>query len=416
MKLKPLIHTLSCAAVAIVWLESVVAAAEAGVAKNVIIMVPDGMGLADVTAARIFKGGEDGPPLAFESLPQIGYQRTHSADSTVTDSAAAASAWATGRKHDNGQISWCGENDRPVTILELAKREKKSTGLVVTSTLTHATPAAFAAHVASRRSQGEIARQYIEETRVDVLLGGGFGSNAPPSELPVLDLDVLTAAATDYGYAVLSNKVELALVLGSDVGRVLGLFTPDAKTPEHFRVMPENDYPDGEPTLAEMTAVALELLARDPDGFFLVVEGSQIDWANHANNYQYQLAEVLGFEAAVGAVLNWINAEPGRRDSTLLIVVPDHETGGYAVNGPYGMHVKAGGFPMAAWTTSQHSGVDTLIWSQGPGSEELGRALDNVDLFGVMARAMGIAAPAETSIQRPTLNAQRPTSRLAVGR
>jgi alkaline phosphatase len=148
-------------------------------------MVPDGMGLSNVTAARIFRGGPDGDNLYFENLAQIGYQRTHSRNSTVTDSAAAAATWACGEKFNNNEISChdndfnkvCDENGSPETILELAQKMGKSTGLVATSTITHATPAVWAAHVHYRNCETEIARLYIEETGVDVLLGGGIGPN-----------------------------------------------------------------------------------------------------------------------------------------------------------------------------------------------------------------------------------------------
>ena len=145
-------------------------------AKNIIFMVPDGMGISNVTAARIFQNGPDGARLTMETLDVIGYQSTHSENSTVTDSAAAGSAWAAGEKFANGEISChsvdgvCVEN--PMTILEIAKTKGKATGLVATSTITHATPAAWAAHTNSRQCQAEIGRQYIEETAVDILLGG----------------------------------------------------------------------------------------------------------------------------------------------------------------------------------------------------------------------------------------------------
>ncbi len=146
----------------------------AGNTKNIIIMVPDGMGLADVTAARTFKNGPNGAPLSFETLQHIGYQRSHSANSLVTDSAAAASAWACGEKFDNNEICYHGDG-RPVqpSILELAGRAGKATGLVTTDGITEATPAAFGAHVPTRDCRQEIGRQYLETTAVNVLLGGG---------------------------------------------------------------------------------------------------------------------------------------------------------------------------------------------------------------------------------------------------
>jgi len=161
-------------------------------AKNIIFMVADGMGLAHVTAARIFKNGPDGESLYLETLPTIGYQRTHSASDSLTDSAAAASAWASGEKFNNGEIS-CHDDDQDgrcepapdPTILEIAKAKGKATGLVVTSTVTHATPGAFGAHVASRRCERPLTCPVpaIVLLRPFRLLRPGFGA-APSATEP----------------------------------------------------------------------------------------------------------------------------------------------------------------------------------------------------------------------------------------
>lgn len=356
-------------------------------AKNIIFMVPDGMGLADVTAARIFKGGPDGEPLSFELLKQTGYQRTHSANSTVTDSAAAAAAWATGDKYKNGQISWHSDTDMPETILEIAKKKGKATGLVATSDITHATPAAFGAHVSVRKSEGEIARQYIEETEVDVLLGGGFANNRSNSPFPPEDLTALVDSATnEYGYAYADTLAELESATCS--GKILGLFKQGGKTVEMFRVDPANSYPVYEPTLAEMTKAALKVLSRDKEGFFLMVEGSQIDWRNHAHDIRGMIAETLAFEESVKIVIEWLDSGPSRWNDTLMIVVPDHETGGFQINGPYGKLSEAGDLVEAGWTSGGHTAVDTLVWSEGAGSEYLGGPMDNTDLFHVMKQVL----------------------------
>ncbi|HIJ79212.1 MAG: alkaline phosphatase [Desulfobulbaceae bacterium] len=364
-----------------------------GKARNIIVMVPDGMGLADVTAARIAKNGPDGDRLNFERLPVIGYQRTHSANSTVTDSAAAASAWAAGQKFNNGEISChavenvCVEN--PTTILEIAKSMGKATGLVVTSTITHATPAAFGAHVNSRQCETEIGRQYIEEIGVDVLLGGGIGANKRDAkyncdQYPGQDGNAVIAQALGLGYEYVTTADELHQKISDDDRiKLLGLFNDGGLTPEYLRSVEIS-----QPRLPEMTAAALDILEEDKDGFFMMVEGSQIDWANHDNNYEYQLGEMLAFDQAVKTVQDWIMAAPQRRQDTLLIVVADHDTGGFAVNGPYGTLSDAGDMVEAGWTTGGHTAGDTIIWSQGPGSRELGESLDNTDLFHIMKKAM----------------------------
>jgi alkaline phosphatase len=347
-------------------------------------MVPDGMGLADVTAARIFKNGIDGAPLSFETLDHIGYQRTYSANSTITDSAPAASAWACGEKFNNGEICFHGDG-RPYfpSILELAKRTGRGTGLVATSTITHATPAAFGAHVVNRNCETEIARQYIEVTRPDVILGGGAAKFNPANPDRCGTKGDFVSKAELSGYTVVQTRQEMKEGVDAGVWKILGLFTADGMTPEVLRSSGTT-----EPRLPEMTIAALDILQRNEKGFFLMVEGSQVDWANHANDLRYQIGETLAFDEAVKAVLDWINANPRRRDQTLLIVSPDHETGGFSINGPASRLLRAGEFVEAAWTTKDHSGTDVLVWGQGPGSAAVGRALNNTDLYNVMKRAL----------------------------
>lgn len=362
-------------------------------AKNIIFMVPDGMGLSNVTAARVFKDGHNGDPLYLETLTSIGYQQTHSANSTITDSAAAASAWASGEKFRNGEIS-CHDEDQdgkcepaPVpTILELAKEKGKATGLVATSTITHATPAPFAAHVHTRRCENEIARQYIQVTEVEVILGGGetrFTSTEGEADV-CGTFGNFIADAIEKGYEVVYTKNTMTNAVSKGAERILGLFSPAGKTPEFFRVDPEQVYPADEPTLSEMTAAALEILEKDVDGFFLVVEGSQIDWANHHHNFFHQICETLAFDEAVKVVLDWINQEPTRKLSTLVIIAPDHETGGFSISGPKGELAQPGDFVEEAWISGKHTGNDVLIWSEGPGSHRLARPLDNTDIFSIM--------------------------------
>lgn len=371
-------------------------------AKNIIFMVPDGQGLSNVTTARIFKNGPNGEPLYQETLENIGYQRTHSANSTVTDSAAAASAWAVGEKYVNGEISCHGDStvaciDQNPTILELAEAMGKATGLVATSQISHATPAAFGAHVHSRGCGLEIARQYIANANVDVILGGGIYHADPSSDCAVYSESYNNAngdgrqyiidLAMNDGYAFVNDKDQLADAVANGSKKVLGLFeqngTGGGKTVEHFWV-DGTTYPEGEPTLAEMTAAALDVLEDDKDGMFLMVEGSQVDWENHPNRVEGQIAESLGFDEAVKVVLDWVNAKADRKKHTLIIVVADHETGGFAINGPYGDLSKAGEIVEDGWTSGNHTAVDTIIYSQGPGSEQLNAAVDNTDLYYVM--------------------------------
>lgn len=374
-------------------------------AKNIIFMVPDGMGLSNVTAARIFANGPDGPRLDFETLENIGYQSTHSADSTVTDSAAAASAWAMGEKFANLEVSCHGVTDEAgkktgecddvhETILEVAARRGKATGLVATSQISHATPAAFGSHSFSRYCGAEIARQYIEVSKVDVILGGGVYKTKDECDVyaqsfaPADKVQYIKDLAMANGYALAGTETEMNSVVASGSRKVLGMFTDGGKTPEYFRVDPTQVYPDEEPTLAEMTAAALDVLEENRKGFFLVVEGSQIDWEDHGNHLVGQISETLGFNEAVKEVLDWVDSNPRRKRNTLVVVVADHDTGGFAVNGPYGSLSEPGDIVEEGWTSGGHTAVDTIIYSQGPGSDMMNAALDNTDLFYIMKKAM----------------------------
>jgi len=241
-------------------------------------MVPDGMGLSYVTATRIKKNGVDGRGLFFEQLEQIGYQRTHSANSIVTDSAAAASAWAAGFKFANGEISQFGQGGAsPQTILEMAKSLGKATGLVATSTITHATPAAFGAHTYSRQCENEIARQYVMVTGVDILLGGGFSRFRSVTPDPCGTSGDWVTKARQKGYKVAFTRQKLQKL--SRPSKLLGLFADKGMTPRSQRSLNST-----EPSLEEMTQKALDCLELNPSGFFLMVEGSQIDWAGHAHD------------------------------------------------------------------------------------------------------------------------------------
>jgi alkaline phosphatase len=366
-------------------------------AKNIIFMIGDGMGLAHVIAARIFKNGPDGESLHLETLPTLGYQRTHSASDSLTDSAAAASAWANGEKFNNGEVS-CHDDDQDgrcapapsPTILEIAKAKGKATGLVVTSTVTHATPAAFGSHVPSRRCENEIARQYIQGTEVDVILGGGrkkFKSTGKQADECGTFGDFI-ADAERKGYQIVYTKKALDAVVAKRSRKILGLFAPKGKTPELFRLYPTEHYQTEEPTLPQMTAAALEIVERDENGFFLLVEGSQIDWASHRNDVAYLIGETLAFDESVKVVLDWINEKPNRRQNTLVVISADHETGGFAISGAKGEKYKRGDVVAHGWTSTGHTAEDTVIWSQGPGSQYLGRALDNTDLYKVMLKVM----------------------------
>lgn len=409
--------------------------------KHVIFMVPDGMGLADVTAARILRNcgngpttqpfifcaeGPGGPPLNFETLEHIGYQRTYSKANTITDSSAAASTWACGEKFVNNEVCFHADGaPYNPTLLELAKQNGWGTGLVATQTITHATPASFAAHLANRNCETSIAEQYVKDTQPDVMLGGGQATFNPSTPDVCGTSGNFIAEAQTQGYTYVTTKQAMDdAAADPQVRRLLGLFASKALTPECrpreglglvqdscVITAKQPPRPPGEPRLPEMADAALKILDRNQTGFFLLVEGSLIDSGNHEENVPYQYGEMLAFNEAVQVVRNWINASPERREHTLLIVAPDHETAGFAVKGvgPKGGEepnqglgpflttpILAGVEPPGGWAftivadqssvdkEAHHTGGDELIWSSGPGSELLGRAIDNTYVYKVV--------------------------------
>lgn len=389
-----------------------------GKVKNVIFMVPDGFSASYATNYRWFKGEES----LMDSM-LVGMHRTYSADTEVTDSAAAGTAFATGVKTNNGMISTSPDGKELKTILETAEEEGKSSGLVATSTITHATPAVFASHVASRASEADIAPQLIEND-VDVILGGG------KKYFP----EALLNKAKENGYNYISSKDELAKAAESQ--KLLGLFAEEALAPELDR--DETD----QPTLREMTESALDVLKKNKEGFFLMVEGSQIDWAGHAHDAAWAMKDTEAFEQALEAVIEFAKKDK----NTLVVVAGDHDTGGMSVGG-YGVYdaklevlhnVTATGDFMAkklnadrsnvkevvkeytaldltdaeaekiksaqkvniainevvseralvGWSSTAHTGVDIPLYAYGPGSHLFKGLVENTDIPVLMAEAM----------------------------
>ena len=287
--------------------------------KNVILLIGDGMGFGQLTAARIVKGSK----LYMDGFTYAGTASTYPNDPTekwVTDSAAAGTALATGVKTYNAAIS-VDVNKQPVkTILEAAQEAGKATGLVSTTRITHATPAVFAAHNVDRDAENEIAADMLNHD-VTVLLGGGKRYFLPSDKGGKrTDGRNLIEEAKSKGYTFVETKPDMNSVKG---GKLLGLFTSSHMSYELDR------YTMSEPSLAEMTGKALEILSQDPDGFFMMVEGGRIDHASHGHDAAATIYDTLAFDAAVGVALDFALRNP----DTLVVVTADHETGGMSVGG-----------------------------------------------------------------------------------
>ncbi len=303
----------------------------AGPARNVILLIADGVGAEQYTLARWHKGA----PLAQDAI-LTGMVRTHSVDSVVTDSAAAASAFATGVRTSDGFLSvgpraegvLTGQPAPPLalryrplaTVLEGARAQGRSTGIVATSRVTHATPAAFYAHVPRRASEADIMEQAVHQG-LDVVLGGGRDSLTPKAAGGSrLDGRDLTPELRARGFELPTTARELAAARGP---RIFGLFAPGHMAADIDRPQTGPE----EPSLAEMTAKAIATLSKNPKGFFLMVEGSQTDWADHANDPAHLLSDLRAFDRAVQTALDFAK----KRTDTLLVVLSDHNTGGLSI-------------------------------------------------------------------------------------
>ncbi|MEJ5300120.1 MAG: alkaline phosphatase [Thermodesulforhabdaceae bacterium] len=292
--------------------------------KSVILMIPDGMSVSGTTLARWYKGS----PLAMDEMAS-GLVRTYSADAAIADSAPAGTAYATGFKSHTGFIGILPDENtmpglkpiteedkrRPVaTILEAAKLAGKSTGLVATCELPHATPAAFSAHVADRNNYDDILEQQVY-AGIDVVLAGGYKFLSPEERRDKENLlEIIKASGYDY----ITTPEALRK---STANKIWGMFAPKDLSYDFDRD------PEKEPSLAEMTKKAIEVLSKNPKGFFLMVEGSKIDWAAHANDPVGVISDILAFDEAVKVALDFAKKD-GR---TIVIAVADHGNGGISI-------------------------------------------------------------------------------------
>jgi alkaline phosphatase len=398
--------------------------------KNVILMIGDGMGSVTVDISRVVLVGKENL-LDFESQPVLGLSKTWSADNRVTDSAAAGTAMATGFKTKNGFLGLSPDNKPVTTIVEAARAKGLGTGLITTVPITHATPAAFISHQSSR-SELPVADEIALNKAADILMGGGLQffqpQTWPGSERK--DNRNLLVEMSKAGYRVITNRNQLASAATST--KLLALFAPYALPPVIDRKHLNSDAP----TLAEMTRTSLEILSKNTKGFFLMIEGGQIDWANHNRDVGTTIRETEDFNEAYKVCAEFAKKNP----DTLIIVTADHETGGFSLSsGSYWYEpeivanqklsseeiskllkkvkpdarkeilLQYAGVPEKAFkpedmsvfktntspstvskfilekaqigsTTGSHSGNSVPVYSSGPGSTEFAGVMDNTDI------------------------------------
>lgn len=346
--------------------------------RNVILMIADGFGPASAAMGAAAKGA----PLAFDSL-LVGTVETSATDNRVTDSAASATAYACGIKTYNGAIAVDVARRPCRTVLEAVEARGLATGLIATSRITHATPASFAAHVPVRAQESEIARQ-LAASDVDLLFGGGarYVDAAVQAQLAARGAAVATDRA---GYDAIGALPAAAILADG-----------------HLAYEIDRDETD-QPSLAEMTVKALDLLAGSADGrangFFLMVEGSRIDHAGHANDAAAHLREILAYDAAVAAALAWAAAD----GQTLVVSTADHETGGMTL-GRDGLYAWDPAPLLVA--TASYDAINDRV-SAGEDIAEVARQSFGLDVLpdGVEDALRRAAAARSTAALRPLLDA-----------
>jgi len=330
----------------------------AKVARNIILLVGDGMGLTQISSAFYFK--ESIPNYArFEN---IGLIRT-SSTVKITDSAAGATAFASGEKTYNGAIGVDADTTAIPTIVEILSRERWSTGLIATSSITHATPACFYAHVKSRSMDEEIAAQ-LPFSEVDFFAGGGTGYFTDSSRADGKDL-LLDLEAN--GFEVNTKRLGRRHNPSKKYAYLLG--HPDLPAVIQGR----GDF------LSQATGLALEYLSASSENFFLMVEGSMIDWGGHGNNSEFLVTEMIDFDEAIGVALDYAEKD----GNTLVIVTADHETGGFTLSSGENYDEIKGTF-----STGGHSTALIPVAAYGPGSELFRGVYENTEIFHNMLRAL----------------------------
>lgn len=337
--------------------------------KNVILFIGDGMGVNQVELTRYRYYGPQGR-LHMERAPVVGLVQTKPAgDNLITDSAAGATAMSTGFKTDNKMIAMTTDSVVRLTLLEAVQKRNWMTGLVTTSSITDATPAAFGVHVPARDMMIEIAVQLLDH-RINFMAGatGGFEGIYPLQKKSVEKM------AAQAGYDVVRDKSKLATANDTLVLALFDQLTADV-TANQVAFAPS------EPTLKELTLAAIGRLNKG-EGFFLMVEQEGTDNGGHVNDADYLTAHLKELDDAVAAALAFA-AEDGQ---TLVIITADHETGGLTFTNESSM--KDG--MTVHWSTTGHTGEPVPLFAFGPYAHNFGRKIDNTDIPKIIGSIIGL--------------------------
>jgi alkaline phosphatase len=327
--------------------------------KNIIFLIGDGMGTSQVYSGLMANKGE----MYIKTMPFSGFNKTNSADDLITDSAADATAFSIGEKTNNGAIGVDRNNVAKKTILEQAVENGLGTGLVASCGITHATPASFIAHQPSRNMYEEIAADFLK-VEIDVFIGGGRNHFEKRKDGRNL-LNELEAK----NYEVVTTMDSLKYAKGS---KVAGLIAAEHQQP--------NALGRGS-MLGDASDFAIDILSKNEKGFFLMIEGSQIDWGGHDNNVPYIVTEMLDFDRVVGNVLEFASKDK----ETLVVITADHETGGFSINGGD----LSTGLVEGKFTTGGHTGVMVPVYSYGPKAELFSGIMENTDIYHKFKEVLG---------------------------
>ena len=335
-------------------------------AMNVIYMIGDGMALPQVYAAMLASGEK----MTFSQFPYIGVVDTHSASNDITDSAAAGTALASDHKTNNAMLGMNPDTIPVKTLLEVLSEQGKETGIVVSCYVTHATPAAFYAKVPKRSKYEDIAMQMAESENINLIIGGGRKHFNQRKD----SLNLVERMENELGWKVYDTLADI------DV------------TCKKYAVLADNDHmphaAERGDFLPRAVKTALKTLDGAENGFFLMVEGSQIDIACHANDSTWMMDEMLDFDYAIKVALDYAK----EKGNTLVVVTADHETGGLSLPDPQGKYTNV----VFDYSSRSHTCLPVMVYAYGPGSEQFTGWMQNTALKAKILNACGMENISDT--------------------
>ena len=333
--------------------------------KNIILLIGDGTGLSQISSSQFFND----QPSNYDRFKHIGLIKTSSSSDLITDSAAGATAFSAGIKTYNGAIGVNHDTIYQPTILEDLAQRGYASGLVSTSSITHATPASFYAHVPSRRMEEEIAIA-LAESKVNFFAGGGtnFFSSATRSDerdilglLALKEFKVDTIGLPDKSMIMDPMKKYAYLLAAGGMPKIM-------ESQDAF--------------LTNATRLGINHLSQNDTGFFMMIEGSQIDWGGHANDANFLISELIEFDKAIGIALDFALSDK----ETLVIVTADHETGGFSLSSDGSNYNKI----KPTFSTGGHTATMVPVFAFGPGSENFQGVYENTEIYHKMVKVLSL--------------------------